>query len=259
MSLFTLAYISRIGGFAFATAIVQGALVAACEIACRRAAANAAIDTRFRLTCAHFAGLLLLPLVSVAILQRSLSSGALESAPLLPPEYLSHGGGDPIRLTFVLLAVWLAGVVVMALILAKDLQKAVQLSGEPAEPALVEAVSRLAADWVHLPTVVQSPSVRAPEVRGFGRAILVTPMGFARMLAEDERDAVLLHELAHVKRSDFGWNVAQRMILALLCFGFIPPLGFSTTIFAVIGRPVVMRWRCDAALLPMSLRVRWCS
>jgi BlaR1 peptidase M56 len=48
--------------------------------------------------------------------------------------------------------------------------------------------------------------------------VLLAPRGLSADLPRAERDAVLLHELAHVRRSDFAWNLVQRLVLAVLWF-----------------------------------------
>jgi hypothetical protein len=53
---------------------------------------------------------------------------------------------------------------------------------------------------------------------GVRRPVLVLPRGLDARLTSDELDAVLLHELAHIERGDFGWNLAQSLLLAILWF-----------------------------------------
>jgi beta-lactamase regulating signal transducer with metallopeptidase domain len=221
MSWFTLAYVSRIELFAFAALMVQGALVFMSWCVCQRTAVNAAVETRSRLACAHFAALLLLPLLSIAILLAYLATDAVRTvgaAPILAAAALRRGGSEPIAPALALLLVWSSGVLVMLMRLAAALYMSTRQSIEPAAPALATTVRRLAGDWVRFPTVAQSHHLHAPEVRGLGRALLVAPINFDGLLTERERDAVLLHELAHVKRADFEWNLLQRLSLVLVWF-----------------------------------------
>jgi hypothetical protein len=60
--------------------------------------------------------------------------------------------------------------------------------------------------------------VASPQVAGWRRPWLLVPHRLADTLAPDELDAVLLHELAHVRRNDLRWNLLQRCLLSLLWF-----------------------------------------
>ena len=221
MSLFTLAYVSRVGLFGFAALMIQGALVLISWTLSQRATTTASVELRFRLSCAHFAALLILPALSIAILNGCIAHDAQRAVGQAPPfasVALNRGSHDPIALAVALGLVWLVGLVIMLLRLAMEIHRAVSRPVEPAALSLTSAVGLLAEGWVRVPIVVRSPHIAVPEVRGLWRSFLVTPYNFDELLTASEREAVLLHELAHVRRADFSWNLLQRLVLALVWF-----------------------------------------
>src|SRR6185437_12084034 len=58
----------------------------------------------------------------------------------------------------------------------------------------------------------------APVVLGHFRPVILVPLGFLAGLLPDQVEAILLHELAHIRRSDYLMNVCQRVIEALLFY-----------------------------------------
>lgn len=57
-----------------------------------------------------------------------------------------------------------------------------------------------------------------PSVLGLFRPIIMTPLGFLAGIPPDHVEAILLHELAHVRRWDYAANFCQRMIEGLLFY-----------------------------------------
>ncbi len=54
-----------------------------------------------------------------------------------------------------------------------------------------------------------SSSVAGPIAIGFLRATVLLPLSAVTSLAPDELEVVLAHELAHIRRADFLWNLVQ--------------------------------------------------
>jgi bla regulator protein blaR1 len=59
--------------------------------------------------------------------------------------------------------------------------------------------------------VLQSSRVKAPSVIGFLKPIILLPIGVINGLPSDQIEAILLHEMAHIKRNDFVMNLIQRI------------------------------------------------
>jgi bla regulator protein blaR1 len=67
-------------------------------------------------------------------------------------------------------------------------------------------------------TVCTSNQVRVPAAVGFLKPLIVIPSWALEELSPIELNAVLLHELAHLRRWDDWTNLAQRILRALLFF-----------------------------------------
>jgi len=78
-----------------------------------------------------------------------------------------------------------------------------------------EIADRLNLD--HAPRLVQSDRVKMPFATGFLDAVIVLPAESAAW-TEDRRCAVLIHELAHVKRRDLVGHMVSRVVCALYWF-----------------------------------------
>lgn len=222
MDLFTAAYLARLESWGLLAAGVQGVLVLASWRAWDRALARASAASRHRLACLHFTALLALPLLTVALLH-----GTLVGVGVTPPHgspvgelpALIAGYRRSAWLGLVLALAWLAGAAVMARRLVLDARRLRALHPTPAPPMWSDAVQRLARDRmrVRAPRVVTA-DVSSPQVVGWWRPRLLAPCDLAERLTPPQWEAVLLHELAHVRRGDFGWNLLQRVGLSLLWF-----------------------------------------
>lgn len=63
--------------------------------------------------------------------------------------------------------------------------------------------------------LASSPRVSVPVVLGWLRPMVVLPNSLTEKTFQGHADAVLLHELAHVRRGDYPWNVCLRFVQAL--------------------------------------------
>ncbi len=55
-------------------------------------------------------------------------------------------------------------------------------------------------------------------VLGHIRPVVLVPLGFLAGLPPEHVEAILLHELAHIRRSDYLVNVGQRLVEGLLFY-----------------------------------------
>jgi beta-lactamase regulating signal transducer with metallopeptidase domain len=222
VNLFTAAYLARLELWGLAAMGLQGGLVALSWLAWERATAGAAPASRHRLACMHLAALAGLPLLTVAILHASVASMGLtpphgSPAAELPAQLAGYRAALWFGLP--LATAWLAGVATMLLRLVGDAGHFSRLRCRPAPAAWTEAVYRLARERLgSVRPRVRVAEVATPQVFGLWRPVLLVPPDFAARLDVEEREAVLLHELAHLERGDFGWNLLQRLVLALLWF-----------------------------------------
>ena len=220
MSGFTLACLARLGGWGVLAIALQGVLVLLSWHAWQRAVPHAAL--RHRLACMHLAALLVLPVLTLAVAQ-----AALVDAAQAPPQHVpialqaTVSGGVQGAVALVIVAAWSLGVLAMLLRLAREARALVRLrdASAPAPWRLRAALRRsVRRGLVDVAPVVRVAAVASPQVAGWWRPWLLVPPGLAARLAPAELDAVLLHELAHLRRGDLRWNLLQRLTLALLWF-----------------------------------------
>ncbi|QNQ11335.1 M56 family metallopeptidase [Sphingomonas alpina] len=63
-----------------------------------------------------------------------------------------------------------------------------------------------------------SRQVSGPFVMGLFRSVVVVPLSALAALSPDQLEAVLAHELAHVRRADYFWNLLQTLVETLFFF-----------------------------------------
>lgn len=66
--------------------------------------------------------------------------------------------------------------------------------------------------------IFESIKILTPMVIGFIKPIVLLPVGLAAGLTTKQLEAILAHELAHIKRYDFVINIFQTMTEALYFF-----------------------------------------
>ena len=214
--MFTIAYLGRLQTWWFVATAVEGALVLASWWTWSRVTAQVA--TRHRSACVHLAALAVSPVLAVALLHWTAFHVDLPIAAAASPIAASNADALP-RGPIVLTIAWALGFVAMLLGLVVDARRVERLHRRPASPGLVAIVVRLARDRMGIAAPrVAIADVASPQVVGSWRPTLLVPHDLARRLDDGELRAVLLHELAHLRRRDFGWNLSQRLVLAVLWF-----------------------------------------
>ncbi|MBD1394300.1 M56 family metallopeptidase [Mucilaginibacter glaciei] len=63
-----------------------------------------------------------------------------------------------------------------------------------------------------------SKMVDVPCIVGYLKPVILLPFTLSTYLSDEEIEAILMHELAHIKRNDYLMNVAQQVITTLLFF-----------------------------------------
>ncbi|MES3017861.1 MAG: M56 family metallopeptidase [Bacteroidota bacterium] len=74
---------------------------------------------------------------------------------------------------------------------------------------------------------LQSVRIQTPMTIGWMKPVILFPVGLLTRLSQDNVEAILLHELAHIKRSDYLFNVFQS--LAVILFFFHPAVYWMST------------------------------
>jgi len=117
--------------------------------------------------------------------------------------------------------IWCGGVLVFSLRpLASCLAIRRLRASSTQAPTAVEAALAKVAKRLRLRravAIVQSAMVRAPVVVGWLRPLILLPVGIVCELPAAQLDAILAHELAHIRRHDFLINMLQTLV-ETLCF-----------------------------------------
>ena len=66
--------------------------------------------------------------------------------------------------------------------------------------------------------IVQSKQILVPSVIGHLKPVILLPIGLANGLSNDQVEAILLHELSHIKRNDFLVNIIQSVVEMIYFF-----------------------------------------
>jgi len=116
---------------------------------------------------------------------------------------------------------WTLGAIALItrLLLAAGGVHRISRRSQPAGEKADETLRRLARDLqLRRPTRLRlSPDIHLPMVTGGRRPTILLPFGLATQLTEEETEAILLHELSHVRRGDDGWKMLQK-ICSAVCF-----------------------------------------
>ena len=85
-------------------------------------------------------------------------------------------------------------------------------------PELQASVDALCQITGRQPEIVVSGVARVPMAVGFFRPMIIVPKWAAQELSPSELKAILLHELAHLRRHDHWTNLIQKIVGALFFF-----------------------------------------
>jgi len=214
----------------------QGLAIAAVYAVARRCAAQPRV--RYLLACAALAAMAAAPVatwvalrpVSPATAAVAASFRATHAASAAPafrgnlPRFFAVGFEQvpPAWLSWVA-AAWMAGVVVFGLRLLGGWMIAERLRRRQVLPASREwqqTFDRLRARLRlsrPVPLLV-SGLAQAPAVVGLFRPVVLAPVGALAGLPAQQVEALLLHELAHIRRYDHLVNALQSMVEALLFY-----------------------------------------
>ena len=118
--------------------------------------------------------------------------------------------------------VWFAGVTLLSLRLAGGWLLVCRMTGRglPIGDELSRTVRRLARNLHVLQPVCarESAFVDVPTVVGWLRPTILLPASAIAGLAPEQLEAVLAHELAHIRRHDYGVNLLQRVAETLFFY-----------------------------------------
>jgi beta-lactamase regulating signal transducer with metallopeptidase domain len=204
----------------------QGMLVAfllwTALVALRKRSANA----RYVTCCAALGLLAVLPVATVWLLYARAT--AIEGSPIPILAVALTGASVPPQISWLALAqawmlpAWACGVLLLSIRLMWGCARisVLRRNGDPAEPAVLSTVSLLSERLrVTRPVrVLISSLADGPSVIGWLRPVLLLPAATVLGLSPDQFEAILAHELAHIRRYDYLVNLGQMLIETLLFY-----------------------------------------
>ena len=120
-------------------------------------------------------------------------------------------------------AFWIIGVVILSCRSVGGwwlIQRLRTAAAEDAPAAVIASFQRIAAALgLERPVTLRvSRTIAGPLTVGVMRALVLLPLSAVTSLSEEELQVVLAHELAHIRRADFFWNLVQTFIETLFFF-----------------------------------------
>jgi beta-lactamase regulating signal transducer with metallopeptidase domain len=213
----------------------QGVLIAALYAATRSWIANSSRpNTRYILACVALAAMMAAPLVTWSLMRPSdavpVSASLISRVPVTastvtatPPVFLLETDTQHAQFLPWVVAIWLAGAIALWMRLIGGWIVAARIGSRlvrPAPPEWQQTLNRLKARvGVSRPVrLLISALVQAPAVVGWLRPVVLVPIGSLAGLPSEQIEALLSHELAHIRRHDYLVNILQSVAEALLFY-----------------------------------------
>ena len=212
----------------------QGALIAAAYVGLRRYASRS--EVRYLLACAALGVMAAAPIATWIALRPTSLQAVSASASLIASHPTSAGSvfrGDLFRFLAAhnerpfwfmwVAAAWMTGVVIFSLRLLGGWMIAERLRRRRVRSApgpWQETFETLRAQLrvARRVRLLVSGLVHAPAVVGLLRPVVLVPVSALAGLPAEQMEALLLHELAHIRRYDHFVNALQNMVEALLFY-----------------------------------------
>ena len=202
--------------------IWQGAVIGALLAAILALTPERSAPLRYVICCIAMVALAVVPAVAAAFAYTSHGAWVTEGVPSISAfaPALGRGVVTPIQRWFI--AVWLCGVAIASVRVATGWTHVRRIrTSATAAPAAIERVlmsveaklGMRAAARIGLTSMADSPIAF-----GWWQPTILLPMATIVDLTPEQLEAVLAHELAHVRRYDFAANLAQVIVETLLFF-----------------------------------------
>lgn len=206
----------------------QGTLIAAVYAIARRSRTT---QLRYLLACLALAAMTIAPVLTFAITGASESSqtatpvrispvhGETTSAPV--PIFISQTAHDTLMPWLVL--AWFAGAIIFWTRLTAGWIVAARMRSMLVRPATAQWQRKLdelkTRIRISQPVrLLTSALIQVPTVVGWLRPVILMPVGALAGLPAEQIEALLAHELAHIRRHDYLVNILQSIAEALLFY-----------------------------------------
>jgi beta-lactamase regulating signal transducer with metallopeptidase domain len=209
-------------GWALIHFLWQGAVIALALAVVLRAWRAKGPEFRYAAACVALAVMALAPVATALLLA---GSGAGKPAVWVNepvrsfPETLEPLTGTAAALPLDwLVALWAAGAAALLLRACGGWYVARRrtLSGIPLDYPLSRLMERM--EMTGVVELMESAVARTPQVFGWLRPVIVVPAAALARLSPSEFEAVLAHELAHIRRRDYLVNLAQTVVESVLFY-----------------------------------------
>ena len=233
-------------GWALIHFVWQGGLIAVATAAALASCRHRSSETRYTIACAGLVAMLAAPAITAAVVGTSdqtiarggsaslavstsaspspaLATARLETASLSLAATAARTASTVERWLPLVVWVWLSGVMLLLARFAGASFRVHRLRlasfKEPLSPW--QATGERLAAQLRLDVgfrIVESALVDAPSVIGTMRPIIFLPVTALTGLTPHQIEALIAHELAHIRRRDYAVNIAQTVAEALLFF-----------------------------------------
>lgn len=226
-------------GWAILHSLWQALLVFACLRVVLKLWPNATSSIKYNLSFLSLAGIfgwflvtLYRQLAAISRVQDTVAWPGAAAAPATPPQLPAVYQGQQelvwmfpnLETSFpILVALYMAGVGVMCIKLVADLAQLRQIRKRqvmPVDAAWEHYLARL-IQQLRIPRKVKllvSQHVQVPVMIGFLKPVILLPIAMFNNLSAEQLEAILLHELAHIKRNDYILNIFQSIVETSLFF-----------------------------------------
>lgn len=234
----------QIAGWVLIHFLWQGSALAIIAAAALRFCRRRSSSVRYIVACLALGAMLAAPLLTAFMLASELSPATFMSGSALldagPPIAAGRGTQEAFRAAQEVLAktarvstieayfplvvsVWLAGVAVLLLRTCSAWYQIRRLHKAALgwAPSLWQLPANRLAQRLRLHKsvrVVEFTAVDVPAVLGWLRPVIILPLAAVAQLPPGQVEAVLAHELAHVRRHDYLVNLLQRVAEAVLFY-----------------------------------------
>lgn len=211
----------------------QGAVIGLLAAAALQLLRNARPQTRYAVACAALLACLLTPAIYI-VAQIGSTTDAVAPAPMLSPAVFTSLATQPapaldawsIRLDAglpLIVALWAAGACVLSLRMAMGVAWLGRLRTTPQGPAHGAWQARLDAlcgvMGLHRPVALRLvDSIDSPASAGWWRPVVLLPTALITRMPHELIEALLAHEIAHIRRHDYLVNLMQGVVEALLFY-----------------------------------------
>jgi beta-lactamase regulating signal transducer with metallopeptidase domain len=235
----------HVAGWTLVHFVWQGALVGFGAAAALRLLRSASAQTRYGVACVAMAAMLAAPIITARFLTSARDS-AFEPAALavsIPSRTIAASTAEwfvtivpardvlPVRIARraldpmlpLLVAAWLAGVALLLVRLAGGWWRVRRLHRHALASAgsQWQRASDRIAERLHLQRrvhLVDSPLIDTPTALGWLRPVVLLPIAALANLAPAQVEAILAHEIAHIRRHDYVVNLLQTVAETFLFY-----------------------------------------